>query len=378
VCVDCRYIRERPSGIGVWVQVLVDYLPGLAPDLHFLFMKHPKGPERLSPAPNVSECVVPQEANGPATMFWLPRIVDLRGVDLYHNTFGIMPHGMPIPTVVSVPDIMQITHPSWAKGPEPWGWIEVAFKWHGVKKSLRDADLIIAVSEATRKEIASVDPAAAARTRVALQGVSEDFHPLQGSEGQRLIEGARRRYVHGAPRFILTIGQFSIYKNHERVLRAFAQAFGHEPDMHLVFVQRLGRGPSVLRPIARELGVDARVHFIRDVPLLELVALYNSAVALCHPSLYEGFGNPVSEAIACGCPVITSNRVSMPEVAGGSALLVEPEDIGQIAEALRRIAEEPELAASLRTKGLARAAQLTWKPFAERHVEAYREVLARR
>jgi glycosyltransferase involved in cell wall biosynthesis len=309
-------------------------------------------------------------------MFWLPRIVDLRKVDIYHNTFNLMPYSMPVPTVVSVTDIMQITHPSWAKGPEWWGWIEVGFKWHGVSRALRRADLIIAVSEATRKEIASVDPAAARRTRVALQGVSDDFHVLEGAEGGRLIEGARRRFALGAKRYVLTVGQFAVYKNHETVLRAFAQAFGDDPDMHLLFVQRLGSGPRFLRPIARALGIDARVHFAHDVPLVDLVALYNGAALLSHPSLYEGFGNPVSEALACGCPVVTADRVSMPEVAGGAALLVDPEDIDDVARAMKLVAQDPALAASMRQKGRIRAAQLSWKSFAEKHVEAYRELLA--
>jgi glycosyltransferase involved in cell wall biosynthesis len=375
VCVDCRYIRERPSGIGVWVQVLVDYLPSLAPELSFLFMKHPKGPERLSNAPNARECVVPQEANGPATLFWLPRIVDLREVGLYHNTFGLMPYAMPVPTVVTIADIMQIKHPSWAKGPELWGWVEVAFKRHGLQRALRHAARIVAVSEATRSEIASVDPEAAQRTRVALQGVSDDFHRMDGAEGKRLIEGARKRWAHGAPRYVLTVGQFSAYKNHETVVRAFGRAFAHDKDMHLVLVQRLGNGPRTLRPIARALGIDDRVHFIRDVPLVDLVALYNGAVALAHPSLYEGYGNPVIEALACGCPVVTSNRSSMPEVAAGAALLVDPESVEQVADALKRIATDPALASSLVSKGLARAAELGWESFARVHVDVYREVL---
>lgn len=375
VCIDCRYIRERPSGITTLVQSLVDYLPAMAPDLHFLFMKHPKGPERLSSAPNVSECIVPEEANGPATMFWLPRIVDLRRVDLYHNTFNVMPYFMRIPTVVTITDVMQIKHPSWAKGPELWGWAEVGFKWHGLYRAMRHATLISTISEATRQEIASIDPAAAERTRVAFEGIAEDFHPLQGAEGQRLIEGVRRRYLQNAPRYILTVGQFAIYKNHEGVLRAFAKAFGNEPDMHLVYVQRLGIGTRVLRPIARELGIDARVHFVSAVPLVDLVSLYNGAVALCHPSLYEGFGNPPAEAMACGCPVVTSNRSSMPEVAGGAALLVDPENLDEIAAGMRKVADDPQEAAAMRTRGLARTASFSWKKYAAVHLDMYREIL---
>lgn len=376
VCVDCRYIRERPSGITTLVQALVDYLPTLAPDLNFLFLKHPKGPERLSPAPNASEIVVRAEANGPSTLLWFPSVVDLSRVDLYHNTFNIMPYRMPVPAVVTINDIMQIKHPSWAKGPGALGWAEVLYKRHTTLVAFRSARRMIAISEATLREIASVDPEAARRTSVALEGISPDFHAMDGAEGERLIEGARRRYVPGAGRYVLTVGQFSGYKNHERVLRAFARAFRDDAATHMVFIQRLGVGPKVLRPIARELGVDARVHFAQGLPLVDLVALYNGALALCHPSLYEGFGNPPAEAMACGCPVVTSNRSSMPEVAAGAALLVDPESVEDIASALSRVATDPALAASLGARGLERASQLSWKRFAEINLETYRAALA--
>ncbi len=382
VCVDCRYLRERPSGISTLVQAVVDHVPAMAPDLEFLFMKHPRGPERLSPAPNVREVVVRAEANGPGTMFWLPKIVDLRGVDLYHNTFNVMPYGLEaraVRSVVTVTDIMQLKHPRLAKGPGLLGWADVAYKWHGIRRSFAHATRILTISEATRQEIASVDARAADKTIVAFEGIADDFHALEGDEGARQIESVRRRFCAGAPRYVLTVGQFSAYKNHEGVLRAFAEAFGRDAryaDVNLVFVQRLGVGPKVLRPIARELGVDARVHFARDLSIGELNAIYNGAVALCHPSLYEGFGNPPAEAMKAGCPVVTSNRSSMPEVAAGAAQLVDPERVADIAGALRRIADDPALAASMRARGLARAAELSWKSFAAKNLEAYREALA--
>jgi glycosyltransferase involved in cell wall biosynthesis len=376
VCVDCRYIRERPSGIGAFVQALVDHLPTLAPDLDFLLMKHPKGPERLSPAPNVREVVVKAEANGPGTMFWLPEIVDLRGVDLYHNTFNVMPHRLPIRSVVTITDIMQLQVPSLAKGPGLLGWAEVAYKWHGIKHAFAHATRIISVSESTKREIGKVDPQAAAKTIVAFQGIAEDFRALEGTEGQRQIDSVRRRFCANAPRYVLTVGQFAGYKNHVGALRAFTKAFASQPDVHLVFVQRLGVGPKALRPLARELGVNERVHFAKDLSVGELNALYAGATVLLHPSFYEGFGNPVSEAMAAGCPIVTSNRLSMPEVAAGAAELIEPEDIDGIAAALRRVSDDPAHAASMRARGLARAAELSWRSFAQKHVDVYREALA--
>jgi len=95
----------------------------------------------------------------------------------------------------------------------------------------------------------------------------------------------------------------------------------------------------------------------------------------CHPSLYEGFGNGPAEAMAAGCPVVTSNRSSMPEVSGVAALLVDPESIESVAAALRRVAHEPGLAASMRERGLRRAKELSWKTCAEGTLAVYRETL---
>ncbi len=375
VCIDCRYIRERPSGISVVVQSLVDYIPKAAPDLDFLLLKNPKGPERLSIEPNVREQVVKEEPNGPATLFWMSRLVDFSKVDVYHNPFNIYPYGMKIPTVVTLADVMWIKHPQWAKSTGWWGHVEVAFFTAGMWNVIRKADHIITISEATRKEIGTLDPNALSRVTVAFEGISDDFHPLEGVEGQRIIDGVKRRYLHSAARYILTVGQFAAYKNHETVLRAFAKAFGDQPDVHLALVQRLGKGPQVLRPIATQLGVNDRVHFLHNVPLLDLVALYNGAIALCHPSLYEGFGNPPAEALGCGCPVVTSNRSSMPEVSGEAAILVDPEDVTDVASALRKVAGDPAVRTSMRERGLARAKELTWAVHAQGCLDAYRKML---
>ena len=121
--------------------------------------------------------------------------------------------------------------------------------------------------------------------------------------------------------------------------------------------------------------MHARVHFPRDVPERELVALYNGAIALCHPSLVEGFGNCPSEALACGCPVVTSNRSSMPEVSADAGLYVDPESVESVAGGLRRVADDRALAASMRDRGLRRARELTWQAYARGNLDAYRLVL---
>lgn len=375
IAIDCRYIREKPSGIGPYVQALVDHLPRLAPELHFLFLKHPRAPARLSYAPNVHELVFPYEATGPATMWAMPRLLDLSGVKLFHATFNIMPAGLAVPTVTTVHDVMWMQHAPWCRVPGAWGYVETFYYQHGIKRALAKSARIAAISEATKTEIGNLDDSARARTRVTYYGVSDEWRPPRDERERALADEMRAKWVPGAVRFVLTVGQFAGYKNHLGVVRAFADAFGDDPSVHLVLVQRLGKASRMV-PLVRERGLEGRVHFLKDVPFEELRALYWGAICLCHPSLAEGFGNPPSEALGAGCPVITSNRSSMPEVSGGAGILVDPDDDRAIAAALRLVALDDALAAKMRADGLAKVKQFRWEKTAEQTLAIYREVLS--
>lgn len=361
ICIDCRYVRARPSGIGEVTAQLAARAPLLWPEARFLLLTHPEA-GRLSDAPKARERVVAHAANGPVTMWALPRFVDLRDIALFHAPFNILPAGLAMPSVATVHDLMWLTRPAWATKPGWRGRVDRAFYRHGLRRALRAATRIACVSAATAAEIAAVAPDAAARTRVTLSGVDAAFRPLPPEPRAR--------------RYILSVGQYAPYKNHDRVLDAFARIAGEFPDLDLVFVQRQGPGPAALGPRAAALGLAERVRFAPPVDREGLVRLYNGAAALAHPSLMEGFGNPLAEAMACGCPVVTSDRSAMPEVTGGAALLVDPTDVDAIAAALRRVVSDPALAAELRARGLARAAQLSWQAFAEANVAIYRELLA--
>lgn len=370
ICIDCRYIGPKPSGIAEVVRGLIDHLPQLAPDLRFRLLRNAAHLGPLSDAPNVVEQVVHQPANGPATMWYLPEVVDLTRVDLFHATFNIMPAGLAMPCVVTIHDVMRLTNPAWCRTGVR-GRIERYFYGHGLRRALRAANRIAAISEATAGEIARYCPSAAARTAVTRSGVSPHFRPVRPDTAVLRSLGLEL----GKP-FILTIGQDAPYKNHEGAIRGFAAAFPDDASTDLVIVQRKGRERTRLEGIARSLGVGDRVRFLPEVDESQLLQLYGAAIALLHPSFAEGFGNPVVEAMACGCPVVTSNVSSMPEVAGGAALLVDPHDPGSIAARLREVAYSPGRADELRQAGLERASSLHWRDFAAANLAIYRRVLA--
>ena len=370
IALDCRYLGPRPSGIGEVVAALVRHLPELAPDCEFTFLRNALREEPLSSAANVRELVVRSPANGPVTLLHLPLAVDLAGIDLFHAPANILPGGLAMPAITTVHDVMWLTHPQWCN-PQPWGRVERHFYGHGISRALARSALIATVSEASRAEIVRIAPEAAGRVVVTPSGVAADFAPAP-----RAAAALARLGVPPGKRYCLVVGQGAPYKNHEGALRAFALAFALTPGIDLVLVRRRGDTGPALERLAAALGLKGRVHFLETVTRTALVQLYCGAEALLHPSFIEGFGNPVAEAMACGCPVVTSDCSAMPEVAGGAALLADPRDPGAIAAALKRAVEDPALAADLRARGLRRAAELDWRAFAAANCALYRRVLS--
>lgn len=369
VCIDCRYVNGRPSGIAEMTMALIEHVPAMAPDLRFRLLASPGASGLLSTAPNVEQVTVHAVANGPGTMWWLPRLADLRGVDLFHATFNIMPAGLRIPTVTTIHDLMWLTHPQLCES----GWrrmLRQPFFAHGLKRALDRSTFIATVSEATRDVVLATRPDAAARTFVTRSGISSAFQPVPSDADALAALG-----LDPGRRFILTVGQNAPYKNHAGAIEAFAIACASREDTDLVLVQRQGPRADALLTLAVSLGLEGRVHVIRGLGLEQLVVLYSMAVMLLHPSFCEGFGNPLAEAMACGCPVVTGNRSAMAEVTRGAALQVDPGDHQAIAAAIGRVLDEPGLAPELRRLGRQRAAELQWEKFAEANLALYRRAL---
>jgi glycosyltransferase involved in cell wall biosynthesis len=197
-------------------------------------------------------------------------------------------------------------------------------------------------------------------------------HARFAPEPQDDDEATARR--HALPeRFVFYPANLWQHKNHERLIDAFAQV-GDDALELLLAGETYGRLEPLLER-ARRAGVGRRVRHLGHVPPAEVPALLRRATALVFPSLYEGFGAPPLEAMACGCPVASSTRASLAEVCGDAALAFDPEDPGEIAAAIERVATDGELRVDLRDHGLEHAGRFSWEAAARGHVAAYEQAL---
>jgi len=379
VSIDSRYIRERPSGIGAYVQALVDRLPGLAPEDRFHLWVDPRARRPLSRCGNVSESVVQAPTNSLRTLLWPARLVDLRGVDLLHTTFNMLGRGVPCASVVTIHDLIWMLVPDQAEGRSLTTPLQTFFYRDGIRRSIRQAARLIAISKATADTIALVAPEVRHRIRVIYHGVEARFRPPDSRE--QAAEDAGRIIGCDQP-YLLVMGHNSPSKNHESVLRAFAAAeLGQR--CRLVMLQRLygGRGglglfgSRRLDLLAQDLGIGDRVTFLDRLDDDQVVTLVQGALALVHFSRYEGFGMPTLEAMASGTPVVASEIPPLLEVLDGAALHV-PLQTAALSRAMGRIVDEPALREQLSGRGVERSATFSWDRCAQQHLEVYREAVA--
>jgi glycosyltransferase involved in cell wall biosynthesis len=242
-------------------------------------------------------------------------------------------------------------------------------------RSARRADLILADSEATRRDIIAHLGIAEARVRVVYGGVDARFRPVALNETERAML-LQRVGLPNAP-FVLAVSRLEPRKNFVRLIEAFGQLVAAGYPHNLAISGRKGWLYEPIFAAAERVNTQygQRVFFLDHVLDADLPALYSSCAAFAYPSLYEGFGLPPLEAMACAAPVLVSNASSLPEVVGDAAVMVSPTDTAAIADGLRRILDDAQLAANLRQRGPQQAARFTWAAAAREVLAAYRDVL---
>ncbi len=243
---------------------------------------------------------------------------------------------------------------------------------HWTRRIVERCDRVATVSEYSKAELVGRLGLEPRRVTVLYSGVGEEFSPASDESVARLRErhGLRGRYF-------LFCGVLSRRKNVMTLVRAFAEARRRlGEDLTLVLAGEPGLGAGEVRAELARLGLVEATRFLGFVPDGDLPALYAGAEAFVFPSLFEGFGIPVIEAMACGAPVICSNSTCLPEVAGGAALLFETLDASALAEAMVKLVEDGTLRAALRARGLERAKRFSWGAPAAKLLELYSELSA--
>ena len=233
------------------------------------------------------------------------------------------------------------------------------------------ADRLICPSQAVMDDIVRLLHVSPAKVRPIAEAAAPAFRPL---EDKAALE--RFRLKHLLPeRFILSVGSLEPGKNRTTLLKAFAKLRRQGIEHKLVVAgQRAWKYRDDFH-LVEELGLKGEIIFTGYILPEEMPALYNAADLFVFPSLYEGFGLPVLEAMACGVPVVASNLSAIPEVAGDAAILTDPRDADLLCDSMARILKDDGLRATLRTRGLERAAQFSWEKAARETIEVYREAV---
>ncbi|MBI4318692.1 MAG: glycosyltransferase family 4 protein [Chloroflexi bacterium] len=372
IAIDYTAAVNQHAGIGRYVRGLVDALAAFDTSneyvLFYAYQRQTKPRIAALSKPNFRQRAIPVSDRILTILsqrLAVPLPMDLLTgpVDVFHSPDFVLPHVRRAVTVLTVHDLSFLLFPECADSGLR-SYLEKA-----VPRSVARADLITADSLNTKNDLVCLLDAEPERVEVVFGGVDEKFRPLR--DDWRLLAAVRRKYRIDFP-FILSIGVIEPRKNLGRLIRAYALLKARGGFAHkLLIVGRKGWLYEGVFHTVAELGLDKDVIFLGYVSDSDLPVLYNLADVFAFPSLYEGFGFPVLEAMACGTPVVSSNRSSLPEVVGEAGLLASPDDVGAIAAALDQMLNDSHLRDDLVQRGLQRARQFTWQRAAERIVEVY-------
>lgn len=375
VAVDLRALVPQATGIGVYTRSLLSRLAARGA-FRLLGLAHRpvRNPGALE-ATGVA--LAPETSRLPLGVLWqqleLPRILERHGADLLWSPLqtlpvvrsGSRPDGREIPAVVTVHDLTVVLYPETHRLKVRWS--QVPF----LDRSLARARRIVAVSEATARDLRFHFPDTAERIRVVPEGVDPVFRPAAEDAAAEIREEL------GAPGgYLLYVGTLEPRKNVETLLDAWERLHDDREDDAPPLLLA-GGGGWRNRGLRRRLA-GLEPHGVRHLGRVEperLVRLFQGASVFVYPSLYEGFGLPPLEAMACGVPVVASTASSLPEVVGNAGLLVPARDSRALAAEVARVLDDPELARELGARGRARAARFTWERAAAQMAAVFGEAL---
>ncbi len=355
---------QETVGSGQYLHQLLIHLSSLYPkDRYILFV--PAGvpaPQPRLPADNVeyAELRTPFGAQGDLAKLWfeqvaVPAACRTWKADLLHVPYWATPAWVPVPVVTTIHDVIPLILPEYASSPAARAYTRL------VRWTARRSRLVLADSQTSARDVVRLLGVPACRVRVVYLGVSPGTAPVHDPA----VTARVREHYRLPERYMLYLGGFDRRKNVPMLIQAYAGALRRCPGLPALVVG--GRLPEKETPLfpdprraAVEAGVREHVHFIGWVREEDKPALYSMAACFLFPSLYEGFGLPVLEAMACGAPVIAAKGSSLEEIVGPAGILLEPTEPDAWAEAMCRLCGEPALARELGERARERAGGFSW------------------
>ncbi|MGH2538127.1 MAG: glycosyltransferase family 4 protein [Candidatus Promineifilaceae bacterium] len=364
---DATPLLGQRSGVGYYTARLLGALIACRPDWEFLlYSNRPLGELEPSLARAIHMTGQMPFSRWLWMQLYLPRAVSSSRPDVCHYTNYLAPFARRSPYVLSIHDaslyLFGRYHP----------WHRLATIRFLLPLLARRADAVITMSHSSRDDLARVLRLAPEKFSVIYEAAGEEFAPVAD---RRLLDEVRRRYELPGD-YLLYVGTVEPRKNLRRVIRAYAAV---RRDGHTLPLLLAGPWGWSMDGFARDiagLGLEGSVRFLGYVPPADLPSLYSLATLFVFPSLYEGFGLPPLEAMACGAPVLTSRGSSLGEICGDAAWLVDPADQAAIEDGLRQLLADADLRAELAARGRARAACFSWRRAAEETAEVYGQVLS--
>jgi glycosyltransferase involved in cell wall biosynthesis len=371
IALDIRFVADHYPGIGRYAYELARLMPALAPDDVFVLLHGPAANTHYDLAtvlssPNVETVEVRASPRSLAQEVELRGIVRRSSIDLYHSPSHFMPYSLPCRTIATIHDLIP-----WAR-PESLPLATRTLYCAVLRLTAWRATRVLVDSDATVRDLGRWLPRLSARSERVYLGVDQSFAPVPQTRIDEFRHSARL-----PARYVLHVGTNKPHKNLPTLLKAWSTLErGLREGVALVLAGPRDRGDHGDSRLCQALDITASVIHYGPVAERDLRALYQGAEVFVFPSLYEGFGLPVLEAMAMGTPVACSDRSSLPEVAGDAALLFDPDRPEGIAHAIERLLADAQLRQDLATRGLARAREFTWERTARATLQAYRRALA--
>ena len=365
VAFDARKLHD--FGIGTYIQGLLREFVALGVPEELVVYRSPDAevPPVLEAAARIEWRLESAPPYSVAELWRLARRARRDRAQLFHAPHYVCPPVLACPAVVTIHDLIHLRFPDWRGRPLAPLYARVMLRlavWRAAR--------VITVSESTRRDLERWLRARPERIRVIPNGVAPHFGPAADPVA---LQAGLGKLGLAAP-YLLFVGNPMPHKNLPRLLDAFARLPAELGALVVAGVRPAAR-PALDRAVETR-GLRARVTVFAPLPEALMPLLYQGASLLVIPSLWEGFGLPALEAMACGTPVVASDRGALPEVIGDAGVLVDPTNVDALREAMYNLAVHTPLRAALRAAGLVRARAFSWRHAAEATVGVYREALA--